>query len=312
MCVIFNPKAGKGRAKSRLEELMRVLGSRAEYQRTTYPGHADELAEKAAQSGFAVVVAAGGDGTVHEVCNGLLRAHRPDVDFAVYPIGSANDYAHSVVWNFPEADRNEVRAVDVGRVRAANGRERFFVCCLGLGFNGAVTLEARRIKESHPDLEGVLLYGLAALRALKYHLRSPKMELVIDDQTALRLPTFMFSVLVGRREGGFVMAPEARLDDGWLDYVHCGSLSRWEVVCLLPRVAFWGPPAHHHKVRLGQCREVRLHSSTPLIVHVDGEFFCWPEDKMRHLDIDILPGALRVWTSLDPQKWLSFISSGES
>jgi len=299
MCVIFNPKAGKGRAKRRLEELMRVLGPRAEYQRTTYPGHADELAEKAAQSGFAVVVAAGGDGTVHEVSNGLLRAQRPDVDFAVYPIGSANDYAHSLAWNFPEmADGNEVRAVDVCRVRAANGRERFFVCCLGLGFNSAVTLEARRIKKSHPDLQGVPLYGLGALQALKHHHRSPKMELVIDEQTELRLPTFMFSVLVGRREGGFVMAPEARLDDGWLDYVHAGTLSRWEVVRLLPRVAFWGPPAAHPKVRLGRCRQVRLRSITPLIVHVDGEFFCRPEDNMRDLDIDILPAALRVRTSL--------------
>jgi diacylglycerol kinase (ATP) len=294
MCVIFNPKAG-GRAKHRLEELMRVLGPRAEYQRTTYPGHADELAEKAAQSGFAVVVAAGGDGTVHEVCNGLLRAHRPDVEFAVYPIGSANDYAHSVAWNFPEmADRNEVRAVDVGRVRAVNGRERFFVCCLGLGFNSAVTLEARRIRKSHPDLQGVPLYGLGALQALKRHHRSPKMELVFDDQTALHLPTFMFSVLVGRREGGFVMAPEARLDDGWLDYVHSGTLSRWEVVRLLPRVAFWGPPANHPKVRLGRCQRVRLRSRSPLIVHVDGEFFCRPEDNIPELDIDILKGALRV------------------
>ena len=295
MCAIFNPKAGKGRAKRRLEELMRVLGPRAEYQRTTYPGHADELAEKAAQSGCAVVVAAGGDGTVHEVCNGLLRAQRPDVEFAVYPIGSANDYAHSLEWNFPEmADRNEVRAVDVGRVRAANGRERFFVCCLGLGFNSAVTLEARRIKESYPDLQGVPLYGLGALQALKRHHRSPKMELAFDDQTALRLPTFMFSVLVGRREGGFVMAPEARLDDGWLDYVHSGTLSRWEVVRLLPCVAFWGPPATHPKVRLGRCRQVRLRSATPLIVHADGEFFCRPEDSVRELEIDIMRAALRV------------------
>ncbi|HMF16359.1 MAG TPA: hypothetical protein VKE98_04090, partial [Gemmataceae bacterium] len=73
---------------------------------------------------------------------------------------------------------------------------------------------------------------------------------------------------------------------------------RWEVVRLLPRVAFWGPPAAHPKVRLGRCRQVRLRSITPLIVHVDGEFFCRPEDNMRDLDIDILPAALRVRTSL--------------
>ena len=48
-------------------------------------------------------------------------------------------------------------------------------------------------------------------------------------------PTLMLSLLLGRREGGFVLAPHARLDDGWFDYVHSGALSRWEVLCLLPR-----------------------------------------------------------------------------
>ena len=90
------------------------------------------------------------------------------------------------------------------------------------------------------------------------------------------------------------MAPEARLDDGWLDYVHSGTLSRWEVVRLLPRVAFWGPPSAHPKVRQGRCRQVRLRSATPLIVHADGEFFCRPEDSVRELEIDIMRAALRV------------------
>ena len=94
------------------------------------------------------------------------------------------------------------------------------------------------------------------------------------------------------------MAPEARLDDGWLDYIHSGALSRWEIVRLLPRVAICGPPTNNPKIRLGRCRRVRLHSAAPLIVHVDGEFFCRPEDNLRDLEIDILPAALRVRTTL--------------
>src|ERR1700730_16967890 len=118
LCVIFNPAAKRGRARRQLERLLerlrRAWGPRVEFQPTTHPGHAEELAQRAAHGGFAIVAAAGGDGTVHEVSNGLLRANKPDIEFAVIPIGSANDYAHSLEWNFPErSGTNEVHPVDV-------------------------------------------------------------------------------------------------------------------------------------------------------------------------------------------------------
>src|SRR5262245_10898738 len=99
LCVIFNPAAGRRRAARRLEQLRRAWGNRAHFQPTRAPGHAEELAENAARDGFAIVAAAGGDGTAHEVANGLLRARQPQVRFAVVPIGSANDYAHSLQWD---------------------------------------------------------------------------------------------------------------------------------------------------------------------------------------------------------------------
>src|SRR5207248_6101369 len=73
VCVIFNPAAGRGRAKQRIESLRRTLRSRAQFWTTHSPEHAEKLAFQAAQSGFGIVAAAGGDGTVHEVANGLLR-----------------------------------------------------------------------------------------------------------------------------------------------------------------------------------------------------------------------------------------------
>src|SRR5262245_7709043 len=233
LCVIFNPAAGRGRAAARLEQLHRQWGEHADFRPTRYPGHAEELARHAALEGFAIVAAAGGDGTVHEVANGLLRAQRPDVTFAVLPVGSANDYHHSLVHDLGVNGQPLPSAVDVGVVRAPDGRRKFFVCCLSLGFNGFVTLESRRIRR----LQGMALYGLATLRALWYHHACPRMEIVIDDQPPWQTPTLMLSVLVGRREGGFVMAPEARLDDGWFDFLHAGGLSRWSVLRFLPLVA---------------------------------------------------------------------------
>src|SRR5262245_54024018 len=96
VCVIFNPSAGRGQARRHLDRLRRALGTRGEFRPTRSPGHAEELARQAALDGFPFVAAAGGDGTVHEVVNGLLQADRPEAVLAVLPIGSANDYADSL------------------------------------------------------------------------------------------------------------------------------------------------------------------------------------------------------------------------
>jgi diacylglycerol kinase family enzyme len=228
------------------------------------------------------------------VANGLLRAGRPDVVFGVWPLGSANDYAHSLgVGSLSALGRGAdlgVRQVDVGWVRREDGRERYFVNTLGLGFSGAVALESRRIRR----LQGLWLYGLAFFRALYYRYACPVMTVTLD-QHARQVPTFSLTVAIGRREGNFVVAPQARLDDGLFDYVHAGPLSRWEVLRYLPRLASGGQlPSDHPALWLGRCQEVRLRSEAPLTVHLDGEFFSRPEDGVRGLDVRILPGVLRV------------------
>jgi diacylglycerol kinase family enzyme len=288
LCVIFNPMAGRQRAARRLAQLRRVWADRAAFWPTEKAAHAEELAKRAAQEGFACVVAAGGDGTVHEVANGLLDAGRPEVVFGIVPIGSANDYAASLAHN--GVGQHGPQPVDVAAVSDATGRRRHFVCCLGLGLNGAVTLEARKIKR----LQGLALYGLATLRALWYRYATPPLEVTIDDQPPVTWPTLMLSVLLGRREGSFVLAPNARVDDGLFDYLHAGALSRFEVMRFLPGLALWGPPAQHPKVRQGRCRELRLQSPVPLTVHIDGEFFARPEDNVRTMHIRLVPHALRL------------------
>jgi diacylglycerol kinase (ATP) len=288
LCVIFNPAAGKHRARRRLERLRTAWADRADFWPTDRSGHARELAIAAALDGYSVVVAAGGDGTAHEVLNGLMQAARPEVHFSIVPIGSANDYAHSL--GLEDGTVHSPRAVDVGLVRAPGGRAEFFGCNLGVGLNGAVTLESRRIRR----LQGMALYGLATLRALCYDFRSPHMTIQIDDEPPWKTPTLMFSALIGRREGGFVLAPRAEVDDGWLDFIHAADLSRWQVLQLLPRIALFGAPEQYAKVRQGRCRRIRLQSEAPLTVHTDGEFFCLSANDVRGLDIEILPRALTV------------------
>jgi diacylglycerol kinase family enzyme len=273
-----------------LAELRQQLAEQAVFWPTEKPGHAESLAIRAAHEGFRVIAAAGGDGTVHEVANGILSAGLDDVSLAVVPIGSANDYANSLGIDNGQVANVEERRVDVGVVRDSAGRQRHFVCCLGLGFNGMVTLESRKIKR----LQGITLYGLATLRALCTHFACPVMEINIDNEPTAIWPTLMLSVLLGRREGGFVLAPEAVLDDGLFDYIHAGNLTRWEILRLLPRLALAGPPKSYPKVHIGRCRRIAVHSPVPLAIHTDGEVFARPEDNVHEVEIRIQPLALRV------------------
>ena len=296
LCVIGNPAAARGHATASFRRIQRLLGAQADFQFSRSPGHAEELARAAALQGYATVVAAGGDGTVHEVANGVLQAGRSDVAFGVIPLGSGNDYAACLQTptDLRELCQNLLTgpsaAVDVGEVSDLSGRQRFFVNTLGLGLSGAVTWESRRIK----GLRGLALYGLAAIRAIQRQFHVLETVLTFDDQRS-DLPTLYMSIALGQREGGgFIVAPDAKLDDGLFDYLHAGRLTRLQSLAYLPRLALGKLPDHDPIVRRGQCRKLIVESKSPLIVHVDGEMFAHPSDAVNYLQIRLLPRRLLI------------------
>jgi YegS/Rv2252/BmrU family lipid kinase len=301
-CVIFNPSAGRGRARRLVERLRRLCGPTIDLRPTHAPGHGAELAARAVEDGHTTVIAAGGDGTVHEVANGLIAAGRPDVEFGVWPIGSANDYAYAlgVSGNWPLdrrwRERLQARPVDIACV-TGRGREQYFVNGLGLGFNAAVTHESRRIH----GLRGMALYGLAFITAVGRHFHSPPLAITIDGKEQ-DLRTLAFSVNLGKREGGFLVTPRAELDDGLFDYVHAGPITRWQALTMLPRIATGTLPDDHPLIRQGRCRAVRVRAGHPLRIHTDGEFFCQPEDGVTDVSVELLPSALRVLRAADGRR----------
>jgi diacylglycerol kinase (ATP) len=297
VCVIYNPAAGRGAARRKVDRLRRDLGARAEFRPTSGPGEAEALAVRAAEEGFPIVAAAGGDGTVHEVANGVLGSKKSDVIFAPLPAGSANDYVHSLGltddwWRRPDPTVGP-GLVDVGVVRSGN-RSRYFVNGFGAGFNALVTREARRIRR----LRGLPLYGLAVLRVIFLHYTAPHTTVRFDDGEARTAPMLGLSLALGRREGNFVVAPNASLDDGLFDYVHGGKVTRWGLLVFMAQMAAQRLPTDHPFVRTGHCGRATLHSETPLIAHLDGEFFCLPEDGLHDLEVQLLPKALRVFRKL--------------
>ena len=292
VCVIYNARAAGGRSASQLRRLTRRLRSCADFRPTREPGHARDLAFAAAKEGYPVVAAAGGDGTVHEVANGLLRAGRADVALAVLPVGSANDYAHGLGlaadwWERPDAAVRPA-PVDVGVARGPGGRECFFVNNLGIGLTGAVALEAERV-----PLRGLARYMVGLMRTVCFRYQSPTMTVTLDG-AARTGPTLALTLGIGTREGNFRLVPHALLDDGLFDYVHVTSLSRRRLLCLVPAGVAGRLPADHPSLRLGRCRAGAVESEAPLVAHTDGEFFCRPCEGVRRLEIGLLPAKLRV------------------
>lgn len=292
LCVIFNPSAGRQRSDRRIEPFRQRWQGVADFWPTEFAGHATALAQQAVQAGYAVVAAAGGDGTVHEVAAGLLATDRRDVTFAVVPIGSANDYGFSLKQQFGESELDDEAGcpVDVGRLRIGAGPDRYFVESLGIGLTGEITVESRSI----PHRQGLWLYGTAAFRVLWRRQPSLRLQIAWDDAPPVDEPTRLLSVLLGQREGNFVMARDALLDDGLFDVLHAGDISPWEALRLLPRFLLSGPPRNHPRIVLRRCHHLTIESSDPLAIHADGEIISTPADDARQVDLQLLPHRLRA------------------
>jgi diacylglycerol kinase family enzyme len=220
-----------------------------------------------------------------------LSSDVQDVTLAVVPIGSANDYAYTLVRQFGAStlDSDAHVKVDVGIVTTPDGQETFFVENLGLQFSAEVTLQSRQVSK----LQGKALYALAVCRALRGY-RSSELTIQCDDGPPWTSQLLMLSVMLGKREGGFLLAPHAELDDGRFDVVAVAAMGRWRVLSLLPRLALFGLPARHRKITSRRCQTLRVRSTNPLAAHTDGEMFCTSADGIHDLTIRILPSRLRV------------------
>lgn len=301
--MIVNPVADRGRASRvvpRLEAAFRAAGARFEIALTGGPGDAARLAERAAREGWGAVVAVGGDGAVHEVANGLLRAAGagPTVPMGVVAVGSGNDFVKAL--GLPRRDPAAAvaglvgagpRAVDVGRVSRSVGPdgplpEWFFTNGVGLGFDAQVAREARGVRR----LRGMAIYAWALARTLR-RLGAPRIRVVVDGREVADRPLVLATVANGPCHGGaFWLCPGAAVDDGLLDVLVADARSPGEVLRLVPSV-MRGTHLSRPGVELHRARTVELRSDEALPVHADGEIVA---EWVRELSIEVLPGRLRV------------------
>lgn len=294
--VILNPISNHGRATQVVQSLHQVTdGLDTAWCTSESPRHAVELAKQAGAQGYDLVVAAGGDGTVHEVIHGLMQIpteSRPAL--GIVPLGSGNDFAHilGVPDNPVEGLRSclegKVQTLDIGSVKDENGRLEYFNNTIGIGFDAVVTIHSRKITAIH----GFMMYLVATLQTILRNFRPMDLQVQTDSET-WNQSTIMLTVGNGPREGGgFLVTPDARLDDGLFNFVTIGKISRLTMLRLVPQV-MKGTHGRFPQVRLGVCRWMRLSSRQPLYVHCDGEIFSGFDQDIHKLEIEILPGALR-------------------
>lgn len=296
--LIFNPIANLGRAwpvASSLRPLVTELGG-ADWTGTTYPTHAAELAHRAGLEGYERVIALGGDGTVHEIANGLMELppeRRPAV--GIVPVGTGNDFAHSLgVPPEPEdalrlAIQGPVRRVDLVSAEDNRGHREYWTNTLGIGFDAAVNIRSRRV----PLFQGFLVYFIAVLQTILADHKPFEARLRVDGDE-WRGDLLMLILANGRREGGgFLVAPQARQDDGCLEYTALTRISRARMLLTIPYF-LKGTHASLPYARCGSFSKLDLESNRPLTIHADGEIYAGFHSTVTRLRVEVHPRALPV------------------
>lgn len=307
--VVLNPTSGGGaglRLRAEVEDLLGTAGRSYVVHTTAGPGHAVQLARSAVAAGAAVVVAVGGDGTAHEVANGLLdaRADHPGAAtaLALLPVGTGNDFAKVIPGALPRARalRTLVDGVprphDAGRVHW-NGHTEWFVNAMGTGIDGEVVRQLARSR----NLPGGIVYLTALVRALLGY--RPVPVRVSADGFHFEGRVMTVAAGNGRSVGGaFRLCPQARPDDGLLDVVIIEQIGPLGIARTLPGVLsgrLAGKPGHlaHRTRRL----TLELRGAGPHHVQLDGELR--EVAAPATLEVEVLPGVLPVLTDGPSPRW---------
>lgn len=270
------------------------LGLQGETLFSERPGHLIELAERAARDGAELVVAVGGDGTLNETVNGLMRAGAA-AELATIPLGTGVDFVrtYAIPNRFEDAVRTALsgatRTIDVGRVsyRTWDGRdaERYLANVGSVGMSAAVAQRANGMSKA---LGGKATFFYTLVRVfLEWQNTLVHVELDGGEQREAR----MHDVIVanGRWHGGaMLLAPEAEPDDGLFDVVLIGDINKRDFVTTAPKI-YKGTYLAHPKIELVRAKSVTVDAPERLPIELDGE-----QVGTTPARFEIVPRALRV------------------
>ena len=301
--IIANPISGKGNAKNVAEQGYTALtesGKQGQLMLTSASGDAKRFAEEAVADGTRFIIACGGDGTLHEVVNGIATV--PDVTLGVLPCGRGNDFAAAVgVPLKPEAAIATLLSgtpihVDLGRcynsrqpsaishqpegvnpsetsLPKAESREPmancYFITIATCGYDTEVS---RRAAKGTPLFAGTASYAYAAVETLFYY--EPPSVRLEGDFGIYEGPLLLAATgITSRYGGGFKIVPDARINDGLFDVCIVRPVSSVTVLRLLVTL-FWGGHVKHPAVSMHQTETLKIETDTPMLLYADGEPLC--------------------------------------
>jgi diacylglycerol kinase (ATP) len=293
--VILNPYSNRWNSKARWSEAeaaLKAAGVDFALDVSERKGHVIELARKAALEGFSPVIAAGGDGTVGEVANGLMQAAGSEKEaigpLGIMPLGSANDivYALGLPTDLNEAAKviavGNTRLMDLGKV---NGK--YFVNNSGAGLEPYVTIKHEKIHW----IKGMARYLVAAVQAI---MDKPEWQGEITwDGGEYSGMLSLISVGNGRRTGGFFMTPHADMFDGKLTLAYGYRSTRVGLFTALPRAFKEGAGSYVEMDGMFEIHatKISIKLNKPSPAHTDGELF--PE-WVQEFEYEILPQHLKM------------------
>jgi diacylglycerol kinase (ATP) len=286
-CVILNPHAGTVQDVAIVEAAVQRLDG-ATLRTTEEPGDAQHIARAAAGEGCEFVIAAGGDGTINEVVNGLAE-HFASVQLGIIPVGTGNDFARSI--NVPtDIDaavdlllRQQTQTVDV--VRVTSDAVRYFINVSAGGFSGLVD---EKLTEEMKRTWGPLAYLRSAAEALpdmtNYHT-----SIVFDDEQEQQIETYNIVIANARYvAGGIPIAPEAQIDDGLVDVLIVPVASIPQLALLVPQILL-GQHLGSNLIHVRRARKVRVEAQPGMWFNADGELV-----GNQPATFEVMPRTLRV------------------
>ncbi|HEY9421050.1 MAG TPA: diacylglycerol kinase family protein [Thermoanaerobaculia bacterium] len=286
-CVIINPNAGSAvEIELYRERLERIPG--VGVRLTGKEGDAQRIAAEALAAGVELIVAAGGDGTLNEVVNGLA-ADFGHARLGLLPLGTGNDFARSI--NVPADFEGALAVLAEGRVQpldvalARFGKEdRYFINMGAGGFSSMVSEKADEAK----DRWGPLAYMRAALGTLP-ELQGFKAVFTVNGVERLEIETYNVIVSNGRFvAAGIPVAPHSKLDDGLLDVMIVPAVTGGQIAMLVPQVLL-GRHLDSDLIHFRKATRLEITSDPPMSFNVDGEVI-----GECPVSFEILPRALKV------------------
>jgi diacylglycerol kinase (ATP) len=291
---LVNPASANGKTGKRWSEIARAAhaaGLRGEAIFSERPGQLGDLAREAADEGASLLVVVGGDGTVHEVVNGI--AGREGIELALIPCGTGWDFArtHEVPKRLDGALRiakdGQARPFDLGRATyRADGSEQtaWFANMASVGMSGAVAAKAN----STTKALGAKTSYLYALGTVFARWKNVELRVRVDEEERNGLMEDTI-VAVGRYlAGGMMITPDAEPDDELFDVLLIGDLTKTELVRVMPKI-YRGTHLPHPKGEVIRGRTVSIEADDPLPIQLDGE-----QPGTTPVRFEIAPAAIRL------------------